>query len=114
LPPSLPALATVIAVENLTGGLGTAAFVGFMGALTDRRFTATQYALLSSLMGIPRVLAAAPTGWLAQSLGWSTFFLACALIALPGLALLRFMRRLMPEEASAAAPADQTASRSNR
>jgi PAT family beta-lactamase induction signal transducer AmpG len=110
LPPSLPALATVIAVENLTGGLGTAAFVGFMGALTDRRFTATQYALLSSLMGIPRVLAAAPTGWLAQSLGWSTFFLACALIALPGLALLRWMRPLMPEAAGAA----QAASRSKR
>ncbi len=96
LPPSLPALAAVIAIENLTGGLGTAAFVGFMGALTDRRFTATQYALLSSLMGVPRVLAAAPTGWLAQTLGWSTFFLCCALIALPGLALLRWMRRLMP------------------
>ncbi|MGH8635529.1 MAG: AmpG family muropeptide MFS transporter [Burkholderiales bacterium] len=114
LPPTLPALATVIAVENLTAGLGTAAFVGFMGALTDRRFTATQYALLSSLMGIPRVLAAAPTGWLAQSLGWSTFFLACALIALPGLALLRWMRRLMPEEAAAEARAAQAGSRSNR
>ncbi|MPZ46593.1 MAG: MFS transporter [Betaproteobacteria bacterium] len=114
LPPSLPALATVIAVENLTAGLGTAAFVGFMGALTDRRFTATQYALLSSLMGIPRVLAAAPTGWLAQSLGWSTFFLACALIALPGLALLRWMRRLMPEEAAAEARAAQAGRRSNR
>ena len=114
LQPSLPALATVIAVENLTAGLGTAAFVGFMGALTDRRFTATQYALLSSLMGIPRVLAAAPTGWLAQSLGWSTFFLACALIAVPGLALLRWMRRLMPEQVTAPAQADQAGNRSNR
>jgi PAT family beta-lactamase induction signal transducer AmpG len=113
LPPSLPALASVIALENLTGGLGTAAFVGFMGALTDRRFTATQYALLSSLMGIPRVLAAAPTGWLAQTLGWQTFFLACALIALPGLALLRWMQRLMPEENGVEAPA-QAASRSTR
>ena len=49
-------------MENFTAGLGTAAFVGFMAALTDKRFTATQYALLSSLMGVPRVLAAAPTG----------------------------------------------------
>jgi MFS transporter, PAT family, beta-lactamase induction signal transducer AmpG len=114
LPPSLPALATVIAIENLTGGLGTAAFVGFMGALTDRRFTATQYALLSSLMGVPRVLAAAPTGWLAQSLGWSAFFLACALIALPGLALLRWMRRLMPAEAPPAQAEPQEPSRSKR
>lgn len=99
LPPSVAALATVVAVENLTAGLGTAAFVGFMGALTDRRFTATQYALLSSLMGVPRVLASAPTGWLAQALGWSGFFLLCALIALPGLALLRWMRRLLPASA---------------
>ncbi len=96
--PTIAALATVVALENFTGGLGTAAFVGFMGALTDRRFTATQYALLSSLMGVPRVLASAPTGWLAQELGWAGFFLACSLIAIPGLVLLRWMRRLMPAQ----------------
>jgi len=94
LVPSTAALATVVAIENFTAGLGTAAFVGFMGALTDRRFTATQYALLSSLMGVPRVLAAAPTGWLAESLGWAGFFLLCALIAIPGLVLLRWVTRL--------------------
>lgn len=103
--PTIPALAAVIAIENFTGGLGTAAFVGFMGALTDRRFTATQYALLSSLMGVPRVLASAPTGWLAQALGWPGFFLLCVLIAIPGLVLLRFMHRLLP------APATSTAER---
>jgi len=97
LPPSAAALAMVVALENLTGGMGTAAFVGFMGALTDRRFTATQYALLSSLMGIPRVLASAPTGWMATLLGWTGFFVLCALIALPGLVLLRWMQRLMPD-----------------
>jgi len=78
--------------------MGTAAFVGFMGALTDRRFTATQYALLSSLMGIPRVLASAPTGWIATMLGWTGFFVLCVLIALPGLVLLRWMTRLMPDD----------------
>jgi PAT family beta-lactamase induction signal transducer AmpG len=88
------ALAGVVAVENLTAGMGTAAFVGFMAALTDRRFTATQYALLSSLMGVPRVLASAPTGWLAQWLGWPGFFLLCTLIAVPGLLLLRWIVRL--------------------
>jgi MFS transporter, PAT family, beta-lactamase induction signal transducer AmpG len=98
LQPSLAALATVVAVENLTAGLGTAAFVGFMGALTDKRFTATQYALLSSLMGVPRVLAAAPTGWLAEWLGWAGFFLMCALIAIPGLLLLRWITRLAADE----------------
>jgi PAT family beta-lactamase induction signal transducer AmpG len=88
------ALAIVVAVENLTGGMGTAAFVGFMAALTDRRFTATQYALLSSLMGVPRVLLSAPTGWMAEGLGWPGFFLFCTLIAIPGLLLLRWVTQL--------------------
>ena len=92
--PTIAALAAVVTVENFTGGLGTSAFVAFMGALTDRRFTATQYALLSSLMGVPRVLASAPTGWLAELLGWPGFFVLCTLIALPGLILLRWMVRL--------------------
>lgn len=94
LPPNEVALAIVVAAENLTAGMGTAAFVGFMAALTDRRFTATQYALLSSLMGVPRVLLAAPTGWMAQMLGWSGFFLLCVIIAIPGLILLHRVTRL--------------------
>ena len=93
-PLNVGALATVVAIENLTAGMGTAAFVGFMAALTDRRFTATQYALLSSLMGVPRVLLSAPTGWFAQSLGWPGFFLMCVLIAIPGLVLLRRVTQL--------------------
>lgn len=86
------ALAGVIAFENLSGGMGTAAFVGFMAALTDRRFTATQYALLSSLMGIPRVMASAPTGYLADGLGWVGFFVFCTVIAAPGLMILRHFK----------------------
>lgn len=92
--PTLLALAAVITVENFTAGLGTAAFVGFMAGLTDRRFTATQYALLSSLMGVPRVIASAPTGWIAEGLGWPAFFLLCTLIAIPGLILLRWITQL--------------------
>ena len=99
VPPTAAALATVVAIENFTAGLGTAAFVGFMAALTDRRFTATQYALLSSLMGVPRVLAAAPTGWLATWLGWAGFFVFCAVIAIPGLMLLRWITRLKESDA---------------
>lgn len=110
LPHDAVALATVVAVENFTAGLGTAAFVGFMGALTDRRFTATQYALLSSLTGVPRVLASAPTGWLAEWLGWPGFFLLCTLIAIPGLALLRWITRLAGHEAPAAQAASLQAS----
>ncbi len=88
LGPSLLGLTGVISFENLSSGMGTAAFVAFMASQTDRRFTATQYALLSSLMGIPRVIVAAPTGVLAEWLGWVNFFLLCAAVALPGLLLL--------------------------
>lgn len=84
----VPALAAVIAFENLSSGMGTAAYVAFMASLTNKKFTATQYALLSSLMGIPRVLASAPTGFFAKNMGWCTFFIACALIAVPGMILL--------------------------
>ena len=91
LGPSVPALAGVIAFENLSGGMGTAAYVAFMGSLTNKRFTATQYALLSSLMGIPRVIISAPTGYLAAGLGWELFFLGCALVAVPGLMLLSWL-----------------------
>lgn len=85
---SVAGLTVVIAFENFTGGMGTSAYVAFMASLTNKRFTATQYALLSSLMGIPRVLAAAPTGFLAKHMGWPGFFIACTLIAAPGLVLL--------------------------
>jgi PAT family beta-lactamase induction signal transducer AmpG len=85
---SLPALSGVIAFENLTSGMGTAAYAAYMGSITDKRFTATQYALLSSLMGVPRVLASAPTGFLAKHMGWESFFVFCVLIAVPGMLLL--------------------------
>jgi len=85
---SVPVLSGVIAFENLSGGMGTAAYAAFMASITNKKFTATQYALLTSLMGIPRVVAAAPTGFLAKNLGWESFFIACTLIAAPGMLLL--------------------------
>jgi PAT family beta-lactamase induction signal transducer AmpG len=85
---SVFALAGVIAFENLTGGMGTAAYAAFMASITDRRFTATQYALLTSLMGVPRVFASAPTGWMVEFLGWPGFFSLCTIVAVPGLLLL--------------------------
>jgi PAT family beta-lactamase induction signal transducer AmpG len=91
--PSLTALSAVIAFENLSGGMGTAAYAAYMASITDKRFTATQYALLTSLMGIPRVLAAAPTGYLATQMGWPAFFLFCTVVALPGLLLLTRINR---------------------
>jgi PAT family beta-lactamase induction signal transducer AmpG len=85
---NVTALSAVIAFENLSGGMGTSAYAAYMASITDKRFTATQYALLTSLMGIPRVLASAPTGYLATQMGWPVFFIFCTLIALPGLLLL--------------------------
>lgn len=85
---SVPLLTGVIAFENLSSGMGTSAFVAFMASITNKKFTATQYALLTSLMGVPRVFASAPTGLMAKYMGWETFFVACALIAIPGMLLL--------------------------
>lgn len=90
---SVVGLAAVISFENFSGGMGTAAYMAFMASLTDKKFTATQYALLSSLMGVPRVIASAPTGYMADALGWSAFFVVCSLIAIPGLLLLLHFRR---------------------
>lgn len=90
---NLSLLAGVIAFENLSSGMGTAAYVAYMATLTNKKFTATQYALLTSLMGIPRVLASAPTGFMVSALGWGSFFILCTIIALPGLFLLFVIRR---------------------
>ena len=85
---SISLLSGVIAFENLSSGMGTAAFVAFMASITNKKFTATQYALLTSIMGIPRVLASAPTGFMAKYAGWESFFIFCALIAIPGMLIL--------------------------
>ena len=85
---SIPALSGVIAFENLSSGMGTAAFVAFMASITNKKFTATQYALLTSLIGVPRTLASAVTGFMAKNIGWESFFIACALVAIPGMLLL--------------------------
>lgn len=87
------ALTIVIAFENLSAGLGTAAYIGFIASLTDKRFTATQFALLTSFMGMPRVFAAAPTGYMVNAFGWSGFFLFCTLIAIPGVVLITWLHK---------------------
>lgn len=81
-------LALIIGFENFTAGMGMAAYGAFMAALTDKRFTATQYALLTSIMGITRVILPAPTGYIAEATGWNGFFVICTVAAIPGLLLL--------------------------
>ncbi|MDA8138245.1 MAG: AmpG family muropeptide MFS transporter [Desulfobacteraceae bacterium] len=84
----VPALAAVISFENFTSGMGTAAFMAFMASITHQKFTATQYALLTSLMRIPDVGISSLSGWLAGQLGWVAFFIFCSLAAIPGLLML--------------------------
>ncbi|MDC4205571.1 MAG: MFS transporter [Candidatus Manganitrophus sp.] len=87
------ALILAVGVDNLSGGMGTAAFVAFLMSLTEKRYSATQYALLSSLMAITPKIAGAPTGLLAAGLGWPMFFAASVLGAIPGLAVLWWLMR---------------------
>jgi PAT family beta-lactamase induction signal transducer AmpG len=86
-------MVTVIGMENLCGGMGTAAYVALLMALCDRRFSATQYALLSALSAVGRVYVGPAAGYLVEGLGWQAFFFFSFLIALPGLALLAWMRQ---------------------
>ena len=81
-------LAGVIGFEAFGVGVGTAAFTAFIARTTDPRYTATQFALFTSLAAVPRTFFNASTGWLVESLGWQNFFLLCALLAVPGMMLL--------------------------
>lgn len=81
-------LVITINIENFCAGLGTTAFIAFLMSLCNQRFSATQYALLSSLMAVSRDILVAPAGAIAQGTGWSMFFLISILAALPGLLLL--------------------------
>jgi PAT family beta-lactamase induction signal transducer AmpG len=96
--PSMPvhfsSLALIIGFENLAAGMGGSAYAAYMASLTNKQFTATQYALLSSLMAIPRVILSSPTGKMAEVLGWESFFIVCTFMAVPGLLLLAPVFRL--------------------
>lgn len=86
-------LATTISFENISGGMGTAAFVAFISQLANRHFTATQYALLSSFASFGRTWLSTPNGWLAEAAGWEWFFIISALLAIPGLVVLALLRK---------------------
>lgn len=81
-------LVAAIVVENFCTGLVASGFVAFLMSLCDARFSATQFALLSSLMGVSRDVLVAPSGAIAETLGWPGFFLASLFAAVPGLLLL--------------------------
>ena len=78
----------VVSFEYLGVGLGTAAFVAFIARSTDPRYTATQLALLTSMTGLPRTFANATTGYLVEAVGYTSFFLICTALAVPGMLML--------------------------
>ena len=88
---------TAINIENFCAGLESAAFVAFLMSLCNQGFSATQYALLSSLQGFSRDILTAPAGTLAQATGWPSFFLITAIASLPGLLLLPFFAPWNPK-----------------
>jgi PAT family beta-lactamase induction signal transducer AmpG len=89
-----------ISLENLTGGMATAAFIGYLSALCKRNYTATQYALLSSLASFGRTWLSTPSGWLAQTVGWEMFFAIASTMAIPSLLLLWWLERKQRAESA--------------
>ena len=90
--PNHSLLFIVVSAEYLGVGLGTAAFVAFIAQSTNKQYTAAQFALLSSFSGLPRTFAAASSGYVIQSIGYTHFFWFCTILAIPGLVFLRFLK----------------------
>jgi PAT family beta-lactamase induction signal transducer AmpG len=97
---SYEALAASVVIENVTGGMGTAAFVALVMSLCDHRYTATQFALLSSLEALGRVFAGRPSAEAVGMLGWDWFFFLSFVLALPGCWLVWLYRRQLPQDLS--------------
>lgn len=94
--PEFNFLLIAISGENFSGGLGSAAFVAYLSILCKKQFSGTQYALLSSIMGLARTFLSAPSGFIVESFGWGSFFIFSTIIGLPGLLILFWMKRKFP------------------
>ncbi len=88
---NLELLIATIGTQNLSGGLGTAAFVAYLSALCDKKFTATQYALFTAVAASLQTASASGAGYAVASMGWGPYFVATTLASLPGLALLYWL-----------------------
>jgi len=96
---SMLMLGVTIGFENLASGMGTAAFVAYLSSLCNVSYTATQYALLTSIMAVARTWLSTSGGWMAERYDWPTFFVITTFAALPGLALLFRLGRQAAAEA---------------
>jgi PAT family beta-lactamase induction signal transducer AmpG len=95
----IPMLFAQVGIENFTDGLADAAFLTYLSGLVNRSFSATQYALLSSLAAVPLRSIGASAGVLAQQLGWSQFFILTTVAALPAMAVMLFLLWRLPPPA---------------
>lgn len=91
--PVLWSLATAVVLEDFSAGMGTAAFIAFMASISIGKYTATQFALLSSLAALGRTVFSGYAGYMQEALGWAAFFYVGALLAIPGLIMLYFLDR---------------------
>ncbi len=94
-------LTATIAVENVATGMGTTAFVAYLSSLCNVAYTATQYALLTSVMAFSRTIMSSGAGWLADHMDWISFFIVTTLAAIPGIVLLIWMIKRLPMAAQA-------------
>jgi PAT family beta-lactamase induction signal transducer AmpG len=85
------------ALDTMAGGMGQAAFVAFLMSLCSASFSATQYALLSAMASLPRVVTGAIAGIVAPAVGWPKFFVITCITAMPGLIVLLFLKRPLDE-----------------
>ena len=89
------AMVAVVGLENLAGGMGTAAYLALLMSICDRRYTATQFALLSAVASLGRVFAGPPAGYMVESVGWLIFFVMTFALALPAIVILKRRRALL-------------------
>lgn len=95
---SVPMLALTISIENLTAGMATTAFIAYLSSLCNVAYTATQFALFTSLMNITRTVFASGGGWLADQMDWSFYFLMTTFAAMPGLFVLVWLIKHLPDQ----------------
>ena len=95
--PDLVSLAIVISADNLSGGLATSAFIAWLSSLTNTAYTATQYALFSSLMTLPAKFIGGFAGIVVDASNYASFFLYAGLLGLPAIFLVLVLKKRLPE-----------------
>ena len=101
---SIPMLAITISIENLTAGMATTAFIAYLSSLCNIAYTATQFALFTSLMNVTRTVFASGGGWLADHMDWSIYFLLTTFAAMPGLVVLVWLIKRLPAQENPVGP----------